>query len=790
MKNEWIFPPEPLTTGQWSDQALRILAERYLHRRPDGTQETPEELVWRVAHSIAEADQAYGADDGVVMRIAQEFYELIIKHEFVPNSPTLMNAGLGNNLQYSACYVLPIEDSIEGIFESVKNAAIVHQSGGGTGFAFSRLRPNGSRVNASGGIASGPVSFMRVFDAATEAIKQGGRRRGANMGILRVDHPDIEEFITCKLDGGITNFNISVAITEAFMKALETDGRYDLIAQPGWPRGDGSRYEGGEVIGYRDARFILGKIVDAAWKSGDPGLVFIDRINDSPANPTPEIGLIEATNPCGEAPLLPNEACNLGSINLSKFINTRGDGLDWEALAKTIRTAVHFLDNVITVNPYPLPEINQAVKDNRRIGLGPMGWADLLFALEIAYDCDDALILAYQVMNYINIVGHKKSEELAKKRGSFPNWKHSIYSDGPLMRNSTVTTIAPTGSISIIAGASSGIEPIFALAYQHIVKQQEGGERVLTFINPIFERVAKERGFWSDELKAKVLERGSVHDLPEVPEDIRNIFVTAHEVEPHWHVRMQAGFQKHTDNGVSKTINLPNTATRQDIEAAYLLAYQTGCLGITVFRDGCKDTQVLHVGAQKETAQTAEKTETINAPQPVSKTPKIRPVSLNGNTYRKKTPVGTAYITVNANGGGDKEPFEVFINVGKAGSDVAADAEGLGRLISLILRLPGPLSAFERAKDIIAQLRGIGSGRAQGFGPNRVMSLADAVAQALAEHVGLNAIGDLPGLPDVDEDPQLPLPLKTGDLCPECGQATFVFEEGCKKCHGCGYSEC
>ncbi|MFQ5796280.1 MAG: LAGLIDADG family homing endonuclease [Candidatus Bipolaricaulia bacterium] len=1646
-----------LKKGQWTDSALKVLKERYLHHRPDGTQETPEEMVWRVACTVAEAEREYGANDNdnEVMNVAKKFYEFMIDGKFTPNSPTLMNAGLDVNLQYSACYVLPIEDDIRGIFDSVKNAAIVHKSGGGTGFAFSRLRPKGTTV--IGGTSSGPVSFLRVFDGATESIKQGGRRRGANMGILRVDHPDIEEFITCKMDGGITNFNISVAITEEFMEALENDTEYDLIAQPGWPKGDGSRYEGGEVIDQKNARELFDKIVDAAWHTGDPGLVFIDRINSSSANPVASIGLIEATNPCitgdtlvatekgllrmeqlyeqeqgnpqlriatdnralalskslvgvatgtydpdltkevngitlrsithvynndvkpimrvkthdgyelkatpdhkvmttegwvavedlvpgdhailiqsgegkfndnptlpfsvqntfhggngrtyrfnlphvwskelgivlgwllgddwlragdkncrvgftfgendlpvlerikpilnnwykdeiqeiqrgnrvfhlayhskffgeffenlgvkpvkadkkcvpeslftatkeavigflqglftadgtvrdnpqphsswvalsaknrdflrdiqllllnlgiksvifnrsrspreglfpyttvngeeqtyesdgvlyelgifdesrerfkhligfltedkqerlegvrfqgfykekfydevvtveeigedivydlteykthsmianglvvhqcGEQPLLPHEACNLGSINLANFINDKSDDLDWDALAEAVGTAVRFLDDVITVNPYPLPEIDQSVKANRRIGLGVMGWADLLFELGIPYNSEEALSLADEVMTFIKKVGHEKDAALAEARGPFPNWEHSIYKDVHPMRNSTVTTIAPTGSISIIAGASSGIEPIFALAFRHIVKQPEGGERELTFINPTFERVAKEHGFWSKSLVNKILEHGSIQGMKEVPEDIQKIFVTAHEIEPHWHVRMQAAFQQHTDNGVSKcvsgdtmiftdqgiipieslyhgdqpdsfrpitltvadnpapvsadlfyyggnqpvvgmetdlgtilkatpnhrvrvirdgeiiwcrmdelkegdytvvsydygvfghlhefsqiygssyqpakrsnttpiqwpykitsdlaraigyivsdggfnrnsviftqvdpevlndyseimrnrlgvtprisidkrredtktavvhsrdlitffseylgcgrgaenkktpacilksgpriqeqyirgltldgyiskgngrfvvmgtvsrqlvvevqaillnlgivtrlesqrihyeythdenrkkyvynvvvvpefrqrfiecigyaesrkqayaeevlreaenkvkpgtkyvipgvrslavylakqkqvstvskklknylhsfiaaqaeitrdtllylldicrdlkdnrewqilndiatrkalytpiariwwdkapvydlqvsethsfitngfvshnTVNLPNHATRQDIEDAYLLAYKTGCLGITVFRDGCKDTQVLHVGTQKRSGK-AEVKETIDS---INRTPKVRPVNLSGNTYRKETPVGTAYITVNANGVGSQEPFEVFINVGKAGSDVAADAEGLGRLISLILRLPSSLGVYERVQDIVVQLRGIGgSGRVQGFGKHRVMSLPDAVAQALAEYVGFNPTADLPGLPEMNEDAQLPLPLRTGDLCPECGQATLVFEEGCRKCYSCGYSEC
>jgi ribonucleoside-diphosphate reductase alpha chain len=781
--------------GDWTDAALKVLKERYLNRRADGTYETPEEMVWRVASAIAGAEQEFDATDEEIQATAEGFYDLIIERRFVPNSPTLMNAGLGSNLQYSACYVLPVEDSIEGIFKAIQNAAIVHQSGGGTGFAFSRLRPNGNRVQTSGGVASGPVSFMRVFDAATEAIKQGGRRRGANMGILRVDHPDIEEFITCKLDGGITNFNISVAATDAFMDAIANDEDYDLIAQPGWPGPDGGPYQGGEVVGKKSAGEVFHKIVEAAWKTGDPGLVFIDRVNHSPANPTPEMGQIEATNPCGEQPLMANEACNLGSIDLGKFVRPPASGrngsgsngtdpIDWKGLETAVRLAVRFLDNVISVNPYPLPEIDEAVKANRRIGLGVMGWADMLFELGIPYDSQEALNLAEQVMAFISQIGHDEDARLAEARGHFPNWPRSIYKDDPPLRNSTVTTIAPTGSISIIAGTSSGIEPIFALAFRHIVKQPGGGERVLTFVNPIFERMAKERGFWSEELMAEVARQGTCHGVKGVPLEVQRVFVTAHEIAPEWHIRTQAAFQKHTDNGVSKTINLPNEASPDDVANAYRLAYETGCLGITVFRDGCKGEQVLNVGTEKK------ETETRDEAPAIPKAPKPRPAVLAGTTYRKTTPVGTAYITVNSNGEGKQQPFEVFINIAKAGSDTTALAEALGRLISLVLRLPSPLSAFERAQDIVGQLRGIGSGRATGFGPQRVMSLPDAVAQVLAEHVGLSGTEPLPGLPDLDHEAhQLPL-FSGADLCPECGQATFVMEEGCKKCHACGFSEC
>ncbi len=758
-----------------SEQAKQILTERYLQRFPDGTQETPDEMFLRVAYAIALADKEHGASFDDIGKVSSEFYDIMINGEFIPNSPTLMNAGLDNGLQFSACYVLPVEDSIEGIFETIKNGAHIHKSGGGTGFSFSRLRPNGSRVNASGGVASGPVSFMKVFDSATNEIKQGGRRRGANMGVLRVDHPDIEEFITCKLDGGITNFNISVAITEAFMKSLENDADYDILAQAGWPKEGDGHYEGGEVIGRKNSRAIWDRIIDCAWQRGDPGLLFIDRFNEGSGNPTPELQQIEATNPCGEVGLFPNEACNLGSINLAKFV--AGKIIDWPKFVKVVKTAVHFLDNVITVNPYPLPEIDKAVKANRRIGLGVMGWADMLFKLGIAYDSNDALELAEEVMETIQRKASEESLRLGKERGKYPNIVHSRYTESQF-RNSTLTAIAPTGSISIIAGCSSGIEPAFALAYRRTMKSPDG-DKVMDFVNPVFEETTKAEGFWSKELMAKVLEQGTLDGL-NVPTRVKDIFTVAHHIEPHWHVRMQAAFQKYTDNGVSKTVNLPKHATRQEIEEIYFLADQTGCKGITVFRDGCLDEQVLNVGIKETEKPTPKATMTL----------KMRPTKLHGNTYRKKTPIGTAYITVNANGAGDKEPFEVFINVAKAGSDVAAEAEGLGRLISLILRLPGPLSSFEKVQDIIGQLRGIGSGRAMGFGKQRVMSLPDAVAQVLAEHVGLETTDDLPGLPEVDESGASKGVFLVGDLCPDCGLATFLREEGCKKCYNCGYSEC
>ena len=550
--------PQDVQSGTWTATALRILRERYLAKDGQGNTETPEEMCWRVAFAIAQAEKHWGADDATVLAWARKFYDVMVTCDFLPNSPTLMNAGRGSGLQYSACYVLPVGDSMIDIFEAVKRAAIIHQSGGGTGFAFSRLRPRDSLVRSSGGRASGPVSFLRVFNQATEAVKQGGNRRGANMGILRVDHPDILEFIECKLDGGIANFNISVAATDRFMEAVKEDGEYDLIAP-----------HTGQAVSTLRARDVYNRIVQAAWTTGDPGFVFIDRINHSPANPTPELGEIEATNPCGEQPLLPNEACNLGSLNLAKFVvpvkhnghGTNGDlPIDWAGMEKAIQVAVRFLDDVIEVNPYPLPEIKLAVEGNRRIGLGVMGWADLLFKLGIAYDSDDAVKTAQRVMSFINKAGHDADTRLAEERGPFPNWSRSIYRDGKPLRNATVTTIAPTGTISIIANASSGIEPLFALAYSHNVE-----DRHLTFVNPIFEEVARTRGFWSEEIMEEVGKRGMVRGMATLPEDVQRTFVTAHEVAPEWHVRLQAAFQQYTDNGVSKTINLIHDATEDDV---------------------------------------------------------------------------------------------------------------------------------------------------------------------------------------------------------------------------------
>ncbi len=759
-----IRPPK---VGTWTEPALRVLRERYLLRDDRGEViETPEEMCWRVAQSIAAGEARYGRSPAAVREVAAAFYDMMVDAYFVPNSPTLMNAGKGNGLQYSACYVLPVGDSMEEIFDSVKAAAIIHKSGGGTGFAFSRLRPKDDLVASTGGRASGPVSFLRVFNSATEAVKQGGTRRGANMGILRVDHPDILEFIDCKLDGGITNFNISVAITDVFMDALARGEDYDLINPHN------------QVVTARlSAREVFERMVRAAWRTGDPGMVFIDRINASPANPTPSLGVVEATNPCGEQPLLPNEACNLGSLNVSRFARPGDNGewsIDWDEMERVVRLAVRFLDDVIEMNPYPLAVIDETVKSNRRIGLGIMGWADLLFIMGIPYDSQEAIDLADRLMAFVKEKSHDQCGKLAEERGPFPNWSASIYRDVRPMRNSTVTTIAPTGTISMIAGCSSGIEPIFALAFQHRVKNPDG-ERVLTFVNETFERIAKERGLYSDALKEEIARRGSLHGIPGVPDEAVRVFKTSHEIAHEWHVRHQAAFQRYTDNGVSKTINLPNEATEEDVANAYRLAWELGCLGITVFRDGCKGEQVLNIGVKDKTP--------ASAPAPGPSVVKPRPHSLSGRTYRAETPIGTAFITVNETD--DLEPFEVFVQVGKGGSDTMAVAEALGRLISLTLRLPSPMSPQRRLEEVISQLSRIGGAQPLGFGKGKVLSLPDALARTLAEHTGqLKATSEGPPMARAGGHRRI------GDLCKECGQATFVYEEGCKKCLSCGYNEC
>ncbi|WP_413877291.1 vitamin B12-dependent ribonucleotide reductase, partial [Albidovulum sp.] len=634
-----------------SKNARTVLEKRYLKRDTEGkVLETPADMFRRVAEAIAIADRNFDKKADT-KALAQKFYDLMTSFEFLPNSPTLMNAGreLG---QLSACFVLPVGDSMEDIFDAVKYTALIHKSGGGTGFSFSRLRPANDVVRSTSGISSGPISFMRVFDAATETIKQGGTRRGANMGILRVDHPDIMDFIMCKDDQKqLNNFNISVGLTEAFMEAVERDADYDLRN----PRD-------GKPCGTLNARKVFSRIVKQAWKNGEPGIIFLDRLNKD--NPTPNIGEIESTNPCGEQPLLPYESCNLGSINLGKMVKN-GD-VDWKRLKEVIRLGVHFLDNVIEVNNYPLPQINDMTRANRKIGLGVMGWADMLILLGIPYNSPEAISLGEKVMRFINDEGHAYSRELAAVRGSFPNFVGSIFDrpgEGPI-RNATVTTIAPTGTISIIANSSSGVEPLFAVSYVRQVLDKN----ILVEVNPIFEEMARDRGFYSEELMQKIAQHGTVHDLPEIPEEIRRIFVTAHDITPEDHIDMQAAFQKYTDNAVSKTVNFPNTATIEEVEKVYRLAYKLECKGVTIYRDGSRDEQVLSTGA-KEDKEKVVHTEDKRAVK------RDRPKALKGWTYQMQTGCGPLYVTVNEDKAG---LFELFTTMGKAGGCASSQCEAIG----------------------------------------------------------------------------------------------------------------
>ncbi|HEX6542761.1 MAG TPA: vitamin B12-dependent ribonucleotide reductase [Ktedonobacterales bacterium] len=807
--------PPQRKAGEWSEAAVRVLRERYLLKDEHGVViETPDDMAWRVASAVASAE-AQWADKGGASpdAVAEQFYSIMTERKFLPNSPTLMNAGKGNNLQLSACYVVPVEDSLNGIFEAVKHAALIHQSGGGTGFSFSRLRPEGSMVASTHGVASGPVSFMKIFDGATEAVKQGGTRRGANMGILRVDHPDILKFIDCKRDGSVTNFNISVAITDTFMRALEADTEYELI-DPHTKK----------VTATIKARDVMDRIVSAAWATGDPGLVFIDRANASTANPVPEIELLEATNPCGEQWLGPYDACNLGSINLGLFVE---DGeIDWGGLEEATRLTTRFLDDVIEINPYPLTEVRDKVRANRRIGLGVMGWAEMLFELNIRYDSEEAVALGEKVMTSIHDWSTDESAGLAEVRGAFPNWERSIYKHGRKLRNSTRTTVAPTGSISILADCSSGIEPIFALAFQHRVKQPDGSYRVLDFVNPYFARALAGSDIADKEdVLAYIKEHGSLHGHPAADHPALAPYVTAHEIAPEWHIRMQAAFQKGVDNSISKTVNLPNSATEDDVRAAYRQAWDLGCLGITIFRDGSKGEQVLNVGVKDKQAEAASVAAQAEAQAKAQAEEahrrryrggiKERPEVIKGYTRQVRAPEGKVNVTLNSDGDG---LLEVFVNIGKAGSDVAALAEALGRLISLHLRIDSPISQNQRAEEVARQLRAIGGSTSIGFGADRVRSLPDAVARAIdlhlaslageteAEESNPGSIGGEPSAhggnghgvsngnggsyPPGFNPMMLATYSVTGNLCTQCGNNTMRYEEGCKKCASCGYSEC
>ncbi|MFQ5704116.1 MAG: vitamin B12-dependent ribonucleotide reductase [Gemmatimonadales bacterium] len=812
-----------------SENAVTVLRRRYLVKDNRGEPvEEPADLFWRVARTIAAADARDGASEGAIEALAETFYELMATRVWMPNSPTLMNAGrpLG---QLSACFVLPVDDALSngksGIYDTLRNMALVHQSGGGTGFGFSRLRPNSDVVRSTMGVASGPISFMSLYDASTEVVKQGGTRRGANMGILRVDHPDILEFIACKDDTTkITNFNISVAVTDEFMRAVKHGEDYDLIH----PRT-------GEVVGQLSAGKVFDKIVHGAWKTGEPGVFFIDQANRY--NPVPKLGSYEATNPCGEQPLLPYDVCNLGSINVGPFVK---DGeVDWDDLRRAVHLCTHFLDNVIDVNKYPLPEITQLAQQIRRIGLGIMGWADFLIKLGVPYNSDDATDWARKLMKFVDDESKVESERLATKRGVFPAWEESIWgpdetcardADGdrirPVrkLRNCNLTTVAPTGTISIIAGCSSGIEPLFAVAF---MRNQAGA--LMPDVNEEFVAIAKSEGWYSDALIQQIAESGRIH-FDEVPEKWQRVFVTAHDVTPEWHIKMQAAFQEFTDSAISKTCNFPQEATEDHVRQIYELAFELECKGVTVYRDGSREMQVLSTGstAKKVKRQSGEdvvegrpsdevtELRATNAEllAELERTKKVlhdveaenlqrrakrsRPELLKGTTRRVETPLGTLYVTITEDDRG--QPFEVFMTLGKAGGALMADVEAVGRLISLALRSGIPM------QEIYRQLRGISSDRVTGLGPTKVLSVPDAIGIAMEKWMQAKQ-GIQQDLLQ-DDDVTVPVvhdtaPGSEGEMiefafhtpqqfigaCPDCG-SQLEFAEGCVKCHVCGYSEC
>jgi len=733
----------PLQTAlDLTANALTVLERRYLRKDRSGKViETPEEMLRRVARNVASVDAEYRNREKV-QKTEEEFYGMLSRLEFLPNSPTLMNAGTKLQ-QLSACFVLPVEDSMESIFEAIKNTALIHQSGGGTGFSFSRIRPKNDVVQSTKGVSSGPMSFMKVFDAATEAVKQGGTRRGANMAVLRVDHPDILDFIQSKKEEGVlTNFNISVGLTEKFMQALTKGEEYELINP-----------HTRQVIKKLEAKMVFDTIVDLAWSNGEPGIVFLDRINQN--NPTPKLGEIESTNPCGEQPLLPYESCNLGSLNLSKVVS---DGaIDYEKLGALVRLSVHFLDNVIDVSRQPLSQIENLTKANRKIGLGIMGFADMLIKLGIPYDSEEAIRCAEEVMAFISAESKEMSARLAEERGVFPNFKGSIYDvpEGLRLRNATVTTIAPTGTISIIAGCSSGVEPLFALCfYRHVMD----GDKLLE-ANPLFEQMARERGFYREALMKEIAAKGSVKDIEEVPEDVRHLFVVAHDMTPEWHIRMQSAFQKYTDNAVSKTVNFPAEASREDVAEVYKLAYQTGCKGVTIYRDKSRDQQVLNLGAVQRT----------DAPR--SRTPRGRPVVLHGMTEKMGTGCGSLYVTVNEDPEG---LFEVFAQLGKAGGCAASQTEAISRLVSLALRSGIAIEA------VLKQLRGIRCPSPSWQDGGIILSCPDAISRAIEKYLKTTR--------NYEETLSMS-PQGTVGACPDCGEA-LVHTGGCVVCQHCGYTRC
>jgi ribonucleoside-diphosphate reductase alpha chain len=741
--------------------ATLVLEQRYLLRDKNGKLlETELQLFQRVARHVASAEEAYEGDS---RKIGDLFLKAMLSLDFLPNSPTLMNAGTRLN-QLAACFVLPIEDTVDSVFNAVGHSARIQGSGGGVGFSFSKIRPKGDVVRSTGGIAAGPVSFLRIFDAATECIKQSGRRRGANMGVLRIDHPDIEEFIQSKEDPTeLTNFNLSVGVTDNFMQTLAREGTFNLIN----PRTK-------EVANTITAQDLFDKIVAMAWATGDPGMIFLDRVNQG--HSTPHLGVIEATNPCGETPLLPYESCVLGSVNLSHMV-VNGQ-VDWSKLAETVRLGVRFLDNVIDVNSYPLPEIKKMTLAGRKVGLGVMGWADALIKLQIPYDSEQGVTAAEEIMGFISFHARSASIQLARERGRFPEFEGSKYDRDPRcivheenqsktvlqerpeldwrvpvdqlreygIRNATVTTIAPTGSISTIAGASSGIEPLFALAYVRRILNQEIHE-----INSLFQETMERSGYDSPAIMQEVVKQGNTNGIKAIPEHIHRLFVTAHEIDPEWHVRMQAAFQHYVDNAVSKTVNLRKSATKKDVANIYLIAYELGCKGVTIYRDGSRKHQVLLGGIQEDD-------QFVPRPRPVPDG------MLPARSYSLITPTGKMTLFVREIG---NKPFDTFVVLGRSGSDITAFTEAIGRLLSIALRSNIPV-------DILAEnLVGLGGRTSVGFGPSRVLSVPDAIGKILQEAYC-----------------SLPESRRRGEICPDCKNASLEYTEGCLKCPLCGFAEC
>ncbi|HQF62217.1 MAG TPA: adenosylcobalamin-dependent ribonucleoside-diphosphate reductase [Anaerolineaceae bacterium] len=847
--------PEDLPPVNLTENARQVLVRRYVRRGSNGEPaETVEEMFWRVAYNIAIVEKAWGTD---VMALAREYYELLTSKSFFPNSPTFTGAGtpLG---QLAACFVLPISDDMgrasTGIFQTLRDAALIQQTGGGNGFSFSRLRPKGSLVISSAGQATGPVGFLRVYDHAFGEVAQGGSRRGANMAVLRVDHPDIEEFIACKTDENqITNFNISVGITDAFMRAVEADEDWELR----FPDVHDARYKGfdgtleqAEAAGIPilvhkrvRARELFDKIVKQAHHNGEPGMLFLDAANRG--NPVPHLYQLEATNPCGEQWLGGYENCCLGSVNLAQHLGEQGT-VDWEKLRRNVDLATRFLDDVVDANHYvpAVPALKEAAHRARRIGLGIMGLADLMYHVGVRYGSPEGQEFAAQVMEFVRYQAMQTSVELAKVRGAFPAIQGSIYDPDdmrweppqPLMpyeadwgrpaldwealtdsirqngiRNAAQTTVAPTGTIATVAGCEGyGCEPVFALAYiRHV--NDNGKDLQLNYASPLFEQALIEAGLEAgarEDIVEAVMAAGSCQTVETVPARLRDVFVVSGDISAEEHVHMQAAMQAFVDNSLSKTINFPEGATTDEVSKAYMLAWELGCKGITVYVTGSREKVVL------ETRSTADKkqpvTETprqleLPAAQPTiwQESKKPRPRYLTGFTYSLNTPLGKAFITINENGG--NQPFEVFINTAKAGSDTAAVSEAIGRLLSYVLRMSSPIEPVRRLDEVMRQLSGIGGGRPMGFGPNRVRSLPDGIAQVLEEYLRQRSERMAQGAPaapsgnghhhDLDEQRTAPLGgslplLKIGDLCPECGEASVINEEGCRKCYACGYSEC